>query len=205
MAFQSVPQTAQIDVIYTLNGETVENVFYGEFPGGYNQLELDALAVRMDTRVRTNFLPQQPPEAVYQRVEVRGLDQENDLLAVFSAGPAPGVQVTAALPNNITLAIKQNSGLTGRSARGRTYFIGIPQGTLLASDESFLQSAYVLAVVLALGQIRDGIESLPGWNAVLVSRIAGGVPRAFGITFPWISEIAVNDRVDSQRGRLPKV
>lgn len=205
MVFQPVLNTAQVNVIYDLNNQQVENVFYGEFPGGYDQVELDALAVRMDLRVRTNFLPQQPPEAVYQRVEVRGLEFENDLIATFSAGPAPGVQPTAALPNNVTLSIKQSSGFTGRSARGRTYFIGIPQGTLLSSDESFLNPAYVGAVVVALGEIRTGIESLPGWNAVLVSRISNGVPRAFGKTFPWISETAINDRVDSQRGRLPKV
>lgn len=203
MPFQSVPETAEIDILYTLNGKLVQNVFYGRFPGGYNQTELDVLAVRIDTRVQANWLLQQPQEAVYQRVEVRGLEDENDLLSTFTTGPTVGSQIVDTLPNNVTFAIKQNSGLSGRSARGRMYWIGIPRDRLDPADENNLLQAYVSAVLLAVGAIRTGIDTLPGWDAVLVSRVTGGVARPFGITFPWISEVNVDLRVDSQRGRLP--
>lgn len=203
MAFQRVPFTVEIDVIYNASAEAVQNVFYAQFPGGYGQSDLDALAVRVDTRVAANWPAQQAPEAIYQRVEVHGLNAENDLVADFSSGTQTGTQLTAILPNNVSVAVKKTSGLSGRSARGRTFWIGAPQGQLSPADENTFLLTYVTAVVDAITQIREGIQSLAGWDAVLVSRFAGGVKRPEGVTFPWIGEVSVDARVDSQRGRLP--
>ncbi len=203
MAFQSVPNVAQVDTLFTQNGELVQNSYYAHFPAGYSQLQLDALAVKVDTRIQADMIPVMPTEVIYLRTEVLGLTIQNDLMATFTTGPTMGSDVSPSCPNNCTLSIKQESGFSGRSARGRVYWIGIPSNKLQAANENRIVAAYVLTITAAILSIRTGIDGEPAADAVLVSRVTGGVERPTGVTFPWISEIAVNDRVDSRRSRLP--
>lgn len=204
MVFQPVLNVAAIDTIFTQNGETVQNVYYAHFPSGYSQIELDALALKVDTRIQADMIPFMPTEVIYQRVEVLGLSVQNDLLATFTTGPTAGSDISPSSPNNVTLAVKQFSGFSGRSARGRVYWIGVPINKLDGSNENNIVAPYVLTIEAAILSIRTGIQGEPTADAVLVSRVTGGVPRAAGKTFPWIGEIAVNSRVDSQRSRLPR-
>lgn len=204
MAFQSVPDTAQITIVYTLNGEACVNTLYAEKVGGYSVGDLQALADQVDVQVDGTWLAQQPPEASYLRTEVRGLDLENDLTAEASTNAGPGVAATNTLPNQVTFAVRKSSGKTGRSARGRLYWIGIPAGKLQTTDENRLLAAYVTSLVDAVDDQRSGIDAVTGWDAVLVSRFQGGVKRGTGKTFPWLTTSSVNDVIDTQRGRLPK-
>lgn len=202
MAFQAVVNAASIEVIYTLNNVTVENVFYAHAPLGYVLLDLQQLAGSVDGSVGAAWLNEQVVEAVYLRTEVRGLTLENDITATDNTSTGPGTDVSGALPNNVTFSIKKTSGQTGRSARGRSYWIGIPAGKLVAADENLLLTAYVSALVANLEVVRTGIQALPNWDAVLVSRFAGGVKRSVGKTFPWVGNVAVDERIDTQRTRL---
>lgn len=203
MAFQSVPETAEINVIYTYNGETVQNVFYAEMSGGYTLANVQELADEVDIAVGENWLDIQPPEAVYQRIEVRGLEFQNDVFATANLNTGPGEDLSSALPNNVTISIKKTSGLTGRSARGRTYWIGIPQSQITASNENILASAFIAEVEVEVGRIRTRINTTGTWEAVLVSRFTNGAERPVGVTFVWTSTVCVNAVVDTQRGRLP--
>lgn len=202
MAFQPVVDTVEIDVIYTEHGETLQNVFYARLPGGYLLADLVALAVAVDGAMATHWLPQQAVEAFYSRIEIRGLAVENDISTTNNTSSGVGALLSGALPNNVTLAVKKESGLTGRSARGRCYWIGTVQASLESTNENKLTTTYVAAVVLAVDRIRIVIPTVGLWEPVLVSRFSGGLPRSAGKTFPWLSSIAVNEDVDSQRGRL---
>lgn len=203
MAFQSVPNTVEVDVIYDYNGELVQNVFYARFGGVYALANLQALADAVGTAVGSQWLPSQAPEATLLRTEVRGLEFENDLLATSLNGAGSGSEIAEAYPNNVTFSVKKESGFTGRSARGRCYWIGIPQDKTSAPDENHLQVAYRNEVVAAIDFIRTTVNGVFNWDAVLVSRFTGGAKRAEGVTFPWASTVAVDDRVDTQRNRLP--
>ncbi len=203
MAFQPVVDTVEIDIIYTQHGEAMQNVFYAKLPGGYVLADLAALAVGIDAQVQGTWKAQQVIEAFYSRVEVRGLAVQNDLIATNNTSAGVGVLLGGALPNSVTLAVKKESGLTGRSARGRCYWIGASLGKLKPSDENEFQTVYVDDIVFAVDSIRMQIPSIGLWEAVLVSRFSEGVPRATGLTFDWNSSVAVNEVVDTQRGRLP--
>ncbi len=203
MAFQKVVDTVEIGIIYSQNAVIVQNTFYAKMVGGYLLADLVALAASVDAFVQGNWKAQQVTEAIYLRTEVRGLAVENDLVTSNSDSTGPGVLVSPPLPNNVTLSIKKESGLTGRSARGRTYWIGVPQDRLLTANENLLEAAYVVDVVAAIDQIRGAINSVGTWQAVLVSRFTAGAPRSEGVTFPWITTSNVDTRIDTLRGRLP--
>ena len=203
MAFQQVEDTFEINGVYTLNGEAAQNVFYAKFAGTYALANLQALADAVGTQVGAIWLPEQPIEADFVRTDVRGLDVENDLFATSLNGAGPGEDIVEAYPNNVTFSIKKASGFTGRSARGRTYWIGIPQDKTSAPDENHLTDAYRDAIVLAVDKIRQIINATFNWDAVLVSRFSGGVARDDGVTFTWVSTSAVDKRIDTMRNRLP--
>lgn len=203
MTFQSVPETAEIDMIYTLNGVTVQNTHYARQAGGYTLAALQALADTIDGAFNTNAAAHSPSEVTYLRTEVRGLEFENDQVATQNVNSNSGVHGGDALPNNCTFAIKKSSGQTGRSARGRVFWIGIPDTETVASDENFLVQTYVDNIVADMDWIRTLINLTSFWNAVLVSRFANNTKRPFGVTFPWLSTLATDNRIDTHRGRLP--
>jgi len=204
MAFQSVPDTAQIDVIFTLNGEVVQNSFYAELTGGYALADLQALADAVDLQLLAIWQSDQPSEVSYLRTDVRGLADANDKVATQNLSAYVGTEATQALPNNVTFAIKKGSGLTGRSARGRIFWIGIPEGKITPANENFITSAYAAVLVTNVDAIRLTIATVGVWVPVLVSRIENKVLRDPAITFPWVSTSNVNERVDTHKGRLPK-
>lgn len=203
MVFQPVLNTVEIDVIYTQNGETLQNTFYAELLGGYVQSDLQALTDAVDLQISGSWKAEQPPESVYVRTEVRGLSVENDLTATNNVGAGPGVHAGNAMPNNVTFSIKKTSGLTGRSARGRTYWIGVPNTQIDVSNENFVNAPWAANVVTNVGTIRTTIAATGLWLPRLVSRFAAGVPRSSGKTFAWTGETNVDLRVDTLRGRLP--
>lgn len=204
MAFQPVLDTVEIDMIFTYNGEIAQNVFYASIAGGYSLADLVVLAAQIDVNWQGNWRAQQPLEVTYLRTEVRGLAVENDVEATDNTSTNPGTDVSPAMPNNVTFAIKKESGLTGRSARGRTYWIGIPTSKLDSPDENRLKQIYIDLIVLAVDTVRTSIIAVPLWSPVLVSRFSGGVKRSMGKTFPWITTTNVDRIIDTQRGRLPK-
>ena len=204
MAFQPVPDTAAIDIIYTQQGEVMQNTFYAEKPGGYVLGDLIALAAAVDAQVQGTWKTQQVIEAFYERTEVRGLALANDLVATNNDSNGGGTNLAGALPANVTLVVKKGSGLTGRSARGRCYWIGTRADSLRSTDENRFTGAYALNVAAAVDSIRTAINTLPDWLPVLVSRFTNGAARPFGVTFTWVDSVTVNDVVDTQRGRLPK-
>ena len=200
MAFQSVPNTVEITFVYTQNNENLVNGVHAERAGGYNQGQLINLAVAMDAVAVSDLRPQMSIDATYVRVEIRGLDVENDLTAENSDGAGVGAIVGDGLPNNVTLSIKRASGLTGRSARGRWYWVGLAQSDL-NPGENFVSPSASQDKADALDAVRAKIVT-EGWVPAIVSRFTGGLERTQGVVFPWLTTVLVNAAVDSQRGRL---
>ena len=201
MAFQSVPETAQITVVCSPTaGKDAVMTFYARKSGGYNLAALQALATTVDGWGATPFRPTISNAWTYLRTEVRGLEFENDQVAESNAGTGVGGLASPRLPSNVTLAVKRASGLTGRSARGRVYWIGLGEGDV-ANDE--VLQVRVDAIVSALNNLHAAII-LTAWENVVVSRRNAGVVRPVGVTFPFGGWSVTNNMTDSQRGRLPE-
>lgn len=200
MAFQSVPETAEITFVYQQNVKNVVNTVHAVRSGGYTEAQITALATVMDLAAASELIPAMVADAAYLRVEVRGLENENDFLAFGATSADVGALTGPGLPNNVTLSIKRASTKTGRSARGRWYFVGLAASDLLGNENRVDETA-VLAKIAAVEGIRTAI--LDGnWTPVIVSRFTGGSQRAEGKTFDWVSTVAVDGNVDSMRGRL---
>lgn len=200
MAFQAVPDTAEIIIRYVQNFEEMVSTLHARQAGGYTLGELTTLATAVDAEIPVTWLPAQTVDAVYQSTTVRGLAFENDQEVTVNTSSAAGDRAAAGLPGNVTFSIKKGSGLTGRSARGRLYWIGLSRDQLSA-NENVLGAVAVTDVVNALDQMRLAIITA-GWQPAIVSRFSGGVKRVVGVTFDWSTVSAVDDNMDSQRRRL---
>lgn len=202
MAFQPVPNAAEVTLVFVQNGENITNTFHCLKAGGYTFAEISQLADLVDTFAGANLRPVMTLDCLYARTEVRGLANPNDFFDIDGTDSGLGTDVAEGLPNSATLSLKKQSGFTGRSARGRWYFIGFPVTALDANENLWLTSR-VDSAIIGVEAVRNGVLTGP-WTPVIVSRFENGLPRAEGITFPWISTVAVNVNVDSQRGRLTR-
>lgn len=200
MAFQRVPNTAEVTILYQQNTEIMANVFHAELATGYDFADIAALASAVDQSVVDNIRPIMSVDATYLRTEVRGLDEENDLSDTDDTGTGLGSIAGQGLPNNVTFSVKKESGRTGRSARGRWYFVGMPDSYLGANENQIIPASSD-DIVQALEELRADVNAT-AWSPVIVSRFTGGALRNEGVTFPWISVVAVNVFIDTQRRRL---
>ena len=200
MAFQAVPDAAEAVITYTQNDSVMKTVLHAFKPGGYNLADLTVLASAVDLAVAASFLPIQTVEVGYNFTTVRGLAFENDQEVVDATSAGLGGVAGPGLPSSVTFSIKKSSGLTGRSARGRLYWIGL-LATNLAPNENQLDVAAQVAAVAAVDAMRAAIGATV-WTPAIVSRFSGGVPRTTGVTFTWTTTTSVNTNVDSQRRRL---
>lgn len=200
MAFQSVPVTAEIVITYTGQGSTMVNVLAALLPGGYSLADVVNLAANVDDEVGDSWRPIQTDEVTYVNTVVRGLEFINDVEATNNGRAGLGGIAGPGPPGNVTFAVKKSSGFTGRSARGRVYWIGMPRASL-GTNRNLLEPAAVTEIVLAVETMRARILTA-GWTPVIISRFSGGVERETGVTFNWLGSAAVDDEVDSQRRRL---
>jgi len=200
MTFQSVPDTAEVLVTFDYEGRGSLFTLYGKYTGAYDLTALQDLADAVDGAVGAGIAALMTAAQDYTGTTVRGLEFENDQVAVSIAGVVSGSVSAAALPPNVTLAIRRVSGLTGRSARGRIYIPFLNQN-FMQTDRNFVTQAAADAWVALLDDIDTAMIGA-GWTPVIVSRYTNGAPRVFGATFN-IAGWNYNDlNVDSQRRRL---
>lgn len=199
MAFQRVPDTAQIEFKYLITGVPIVNTLYAQKLGGYDAASLDALADACDLWAPTGIIANLSSDTLYVEVTCRGLDNEFDIVTTRtdSPGTAGGI-VSAAAPLNVAFCVKFTAGLTGRSTRGRNYIGGLAETTLGIRS---INTAVADAFVAAYEQLRLDIIAA-GWTQVIVSRYANGAKRPEAVVFP-VTDVSYTDiTIDTRRSRL---
>jgi hypothetical protein len=200
MAFIPVPDTAQVNLVFGLSGETVENTLYFLKAGGWDAADLDALALAVAnwwaTYIAGNIHSSQHLQ------EVRAVDLQTDTGAGVSYVPPTPISGGAGgsvVANNVACCIGFRSASRGRSARGRNYVSGLTNGNVVASR---IEPSVVASLVAGYNQLA-GVAEATGSTWVIASRYHAKAPRVTGVTFPVTTAVAFDNVVDSQRRRLP--
>jgi len=203
MAFQRVPNTAEISVIYELCGFQLQNTYHAYSVTGYVQADLDFLAAQIDTVPVTGMLADQSDHLDYIRTDVQGLDAENDLKSSNNNHAGPGSVNVWAMPNQVSFCVAKLSGYSGRTARGRVYVIGIPSSYTLHTDgtTNLITSAARAAYEGHVDAFRTTIESIGIWDAVIVSRYHNGSKRAEATTIKWTTTTSNSNKLATMRRR----
>lgn len=198
--FIPVEDVARLELIYTVNGERCENVGFLHNPAGWTTADM------LETLI----------QAVDQWADTIAIGVSSDVQLVLlkltdlSAEEAAGVEYvpeaatlgqveSPALPNNVTLATKFSTGLTGRSNRGRHYLVGIPTNEV---DGNQVVSGYADGIAAKWRDFYSAFESLPVPSThVVVSFCHDNAWREVG-DFHQVLTYSTEGNIDSQRRRL---
>lgn len=200
MPFQSVPNTAEVIVRWSLAGQQIINTFYGRKASAYTQADIDALAARVDEWVADSLLPTLSSSLIYTGTVVRGLTSAIDLEAENNDSAGAGAGGVSTSPNNKALSIKRRSAFTGRGARGRIFVAGIPDASMASPNA--VDAGFAVAMEAALNALQGAMDEV-NFEEVIVHRIAAGVPLVPAVLFTLVEYVVVDLGIDSMRRRLP--
>lgn len=202
--FQPVAKTVELTVQALFNGELVENKFYAQGSSAITDTMVAALAGVVDNWVGATWLAVLPDTYVYTRSIARDLTTEASFEVVNAGhGGTPGGLAVAGLPNNVSLAVHRDTGLSGKKAKSRVYIPGIANG--FVTTPNIITSAGATAFIDALDTLRSDIlaDSSNTWLYGYVQRIIDHVKLATGNFIEVFGHSLVDHVLDSQRARLP--
>lgn len=127
------------------------------------------------------------------------MNEEEGLEIFFSDGfPISGSSAGTPVPDQVAYTVTWNTGLVGRSARGRTYALGVPAESIVNNNR--LTDAAHSDYQNRWTGIREDFEGI-GHALQVVSFVDAGVPRAEGRKLPALSN-NVRFPLATQRRRL---
>lgn len=193
-----VPGVAKCELIYSWDGQIVENVWY---VGGAddNIATLGEICNEMMTAWIDTTMPLVSEYVTLLRAETKYLGVVNGNEVII---PAPansnGEETSPALPNNVTVAVKLHTGLGGRGRRGRKYHIGLCENQV---EFSHLVPAF-LAQLEASYASWIGAMLATEHVIVVVSYYVNHLIRPNPLVTP-VTTATIDPVIDSQRRRLP--
>jgi len=185
-------------MVYTQYGQELMNVFYFTKTGPWTPGDLTTLAASVATEWTSNIRPQQTNEMTLQSIEATDIAVAGGAQVIHPVGVVGG-NSGSGVATGITLAVKFATGLSGRSNRGRMYFIGTPGGAIL--DNQYL-ALYVAGLISALVTFFGNVETTTSSTHTVVSYCNNKVWRSTAVTNHVISYLATDNNIDSQRRRL---
>jgi hypothetical protein len=201
MAFVPFSRAAAVSVNYLWFGQQVQNTLWFDYNDAIDSEALDDLAEQVEVYVFEEMLPLMSEDITFNSVEARAQREPEDLYAIsrVHSGEIGGV-ATPSMPNSVTLSVSFRSGLTGRSRRGRNYWLAIPTTQVV---DNLINGTYLEGVLDAYEGMIGAGSVAAGWQWVVASKYANGVQREQGLTTNIVGVTIVDNIVDNQRRRLP--
>lgn len=195
--------TLQVQMQYDSGGETVENVYHvhkaSAWSGGDMQLIADAFE-NWETAT-ASVIRSEDVDCI--RITVTDLTSLTSGRIDEQLTTAIQGQLTSpVLPNNVTFALKGTISGRGRGRAGRTYWIGLAESQVFASN---LDTAAATAIVTAMNTlINDVATAVTGALLSVMHLFVGGVYQTNAPTSPILAYVYTDLITDSQKDRLPK-
>lgn len=203
MPFIPVLDVANVFIEFTLpnNVRAGNSLWIRDEQAGVGGVRVAELLDLIETWVKTSYQVQQSNQVSFTRLNGRDMSVENGTVIDRPITPATaGSQNSPALPAQVSLAISFRTGLAGRSFRGRAYFVGLSE---IAVAGNYVDEAVAAAIVSGFNTLRTTVLAPADFTQVVVSRFTNGAPRPAGIATAVTTSFAVDNRVDTQRRRLP--
>ena len=200
MGFVPFDKVMRLEAVFRLDGQVVENVHHFWQPNEFTIDVVEDVCEAYKLWWVANLKPIVPDGVSLIKVIGTILDTENSPGIEYTTGlPVVGDSTSAEMPNNVSIAIRWNTGFRGRSYRGRTFHVGLTDGmvdgnNVTVATQNALLAAYTQLMIL---------DTTP--QAVMLgvaSRVADGVERVTGVFTP-VTGVVIDPVVDSQRRRLP--
>jgi hypothetical protein len=200
MAFQPATKIIEVRMQFLQLTSFAENIYHVRSEGVVGSGMLEDLAAEFYNWWNSDVKAFVSEDVTLQSIKLRDLTSEFAAFYERSAGlPLDGTLASPVLPFNVTPCVSWGTGLTGRSARGRTYHVGLSEvqalgGLLTDSAHDALLGAYA-------GLVDRIIDMGQDLNLCVLQRVEDGVPLADAIGRDIITT-AIDLALDSQRRRL---
>lgn len=200
MPFIPFANTVRAALTFISLDQVCVNVFHYMVDEGPSMQTMMDLGDGLITWWTTNLRAEVHSGVTLYQVEVINLTQQNAPGVIRTTGlPLAGTSSSAAMPNNVTVAISWKTSLRGRSFRGRTYHIGLTESNC---ENNYLTTAFAASLQTAYEDLLAINTDVGPAVLVVASRQYNGVVRTNGVA--TIVESCVVDRgLDSMRKRLP--
>jgi len=200
MPFIPTPNVAMATLFYQdVNGILAVNRLYCGCTGAPTMIDLEEITNALYDVWNAQMLDNMQNNWSLTGITARAMNEAEGLQYVDeNAYPLDGNEVAAtANPSQVCYTVTLNTGLVGRSARGRVYGVGLPvtfQNATRLTDaaQTQLQASWTL--------IQTAMETA-GHAIQIVSFTDGGVPRTEGRSLPLVS-LNVRFPLATQRRRL---
>lgn len=200
MPFVPVPLVVQAELIYTWDGQIVENVLHYEPSVPPTPALMEQLGAALVTWFNADVGPYVSNTVSLIEVKLTDLTTAFAPVVNFSTGlPITGDRVSASLPNSVALVMTKRTGLRGRSFRGRVYQVG------LCEDQVTANAVIGTSLAGLITSWNNNIEITTAgatWEMVVVSRWENNIERSEGLATE-VTNFTTDGRIDSMRRRLP--
>jgi hypothetical protein len=200
MPFVPIPSTIRVEVVYSWDGQICENVFHVSTPNAINEAELDAVQEIFKDWYETYLSTTQSQTVSLVKYIVLDASDQYGVAKEYPPGLVyqGSISTTPSLPNNVTFALRWNTGLRGRSFRGRTYHVGLVEGLV---TQNAVNNDSLVSIVGSYGELLDMLDA-SSRSLVVASKFQGNAPRTTGLATPIVT-VTADGVIDSQRRRLP--
>lgn len=180
MAFIPVPACVQARLIWQEdNGNIAQNVFYHATSGVPLEADLDDIGSTWgELMSESGLIVLTNNTWALLQVSLRAMNEEEGINLTYNSGmPISGTNAEAATPDQVSYTVTWNTGMVGRSARGRTYGIGLPGPAV--TDRKRLSDGHRAALQVTWANILESFAT-EGHALNVVSFEEAGVPRTEG-------------------------
>lgn len=201
MPFIPATNVVQAELIFSWDGQIVENVLHYQVAGGVDSAAMVGIGGGLVEWFEDVHKPQVPPTVTLNEVRMTDLTSEFAPGLSWTGGlPQVGTDTGTALPNNVTLSITKRTLFRGRAYRGRIYHIGLTEADVTNNIVNPAQVTTLLASYEQMRTLPIGVGTFP---MVVISRYQGSEPRAAALV-TLVESFSSDGVIDSQRRRLPK-
>jgi len=200
MAYIPVPDVAMVELRGNLFSQNIENTLYFEYSGPPSTTALEELGDAVAAWWIAEVVANLSSDYSYREAYVTDLSASTaPTYVALELTPVAGGNSSPSLPGNVAACISFRTPIRGRSGRGRNYLSGLGENAVTGNQ---FGSSTASALTFAYNLLVDGIEDMPGWTWVVVSRYTAGAPRALGVAYPITTAAFTDLNIDSQRRRL---
>lgn len=201
MPFIPTPNGVEVVMEYDNYGQIAQNVFHVKANDPIDSAYLTAIAASFKNWFVASLSNEITTGVKLNKVKVTDISVAGGAGVEYVTGlPASGDLGVIGMPQNVTAAVKLSTGLTGRSQRGRSYIVGLPNS---AQDGQGHLNAIHIPLYQTIYQTLIDNMSANDWPLQVLSKFHLGAPRVTG-QLTEILTASVNRALDSQRRRLPE-
>lgn len=202
MAQYTFVDTAYVELVGTLLGQTVENTLYVKNITFWTDVTLAQLAEVMESWWDSEMRGFVSDAYTLQTIRARNMGEVDSYVVERTVGLAGGLEGSPPLPSSNTMTIKFTTGFAGRAKRGRNFFIGLVESAVTGNT---VAPTTVDNIIGAYGLLNTELATVsPAWRHVVASRAGLPSTGGEGETY-FVTGYSSDGLIKSQRRRLTGV